>query len=172
MSTKLKAGDPLPSVGMRATDGYLLNLRSWVGKQPVLLLFFDSSTLKGEAARHGDAIMVALRDDHARLTQAGVAVAAISLDSEQGQSAYVEKHRLPFLLLSDERRSAVELLGIETKGAGGSTKVARPLAFVVGPDGVIRAVIDPIDAPSLVDRTIREVSKPIRPRTEEDSVGS
>ena len=28
MSTTLKVGDELPSVGLRATDGYLLNLRS------------------------------------------------------------------------------------------------------------------------------------------------
>ena len=30
MSVKLAVGDPLPSVGLRATDGYLLNLRTFV----------------------------------------------------------------------------------------------------------------------------------------------
>ena len=37
MSLKLAVGDPLPSVGLRATDGYLLNLRSFVTKQPAVI---------------------------------------------------------------------------------------------------------------------------------------
>ena len=48
---KVKIGDQIPSVGLRATDGYLLNLRSLVGKQPVILLFFGGPpTLKGTRA--------------------------------------------------------------------------------------------------------------------------
>ncbi|CAN5757686.1 hypothetical protein BH20CHL8_BH20CHL8_01280 [soil metagenome] len=42
MSIKVSAGDALPSVGLRATDGYLLNLRSFVTKQPSVLLFFGA----------------------------------------------------------------------------------------------------------------------------------
>ena len=42
MSLKLAVGDPLPSVGLRATDGYLLNLRSFVTKQPAVMLFFGA----------------------------------------------------------------------------------------------------------------------------------
>ena len=53
MSTKLTVGDQLPSVGLRATDGFLLNLRSYVTKQAAAFLFFGAPTLKGAARRRG-----------------------------------------------------------------------------------------------------------------------
>ena len=54
MSLKLGVGDPLPSVGLRATDGYLLNLRSFVTKQPaVLALLRGARPLSGAARRRG-----------------------------------------------------------------------------------------------------------------------
>ena len=43
----VNVGGPIPSVGLRASDGYLLNLRSFVGKQPVALLFFAAPTADG-----------------------------------------------------------------------------------------------------------------------------
>ncbi|MCC6619425.1 MAG: redoxin domain-containing protein [Chloroflexi bacterium] len=172
MSTRLKVGDALPSVGLRATDGYLLNLRSWVTRQPVLLLFFAGPSLSGEAERRGTEIVAALSEGYSRLRDVGIAAVAISVDSQVDQAAYASKLKLPFLLLSDERRSAVELLGIETKAANGNVNVARPVAMAVDHEGIIRAVIDPIDPPSLVDRAIRSILPPVRRTTEEASVAS
>ena len=37
----------MPSVGLRATDGYLLNLRTFVGKQPSVVVFFSGPSLHG-----------------------------------------------------------------------------------------------------------------------------
>jgi thioredoxin-dependent peroxiredoxin len=161
MTTKLSVGDPLPSVGLRATDGYLLNLRSFVTKQPVLLLFFGAPTLKGAGRRRGLKAIEALAEGHDRLREAGIAVAGVSTDSEQQQSAFATKHELPFLLLSDERRSAVGLLGIETVAEGENINVVRPVAVAVDRDGIMRAVIDPVEPDGLVDRTMRALSEPI-----------
>ena len=172
MSTKLTPGDPLPSVGLRATDGYLLNLRSFVTKQPVLLLFFGAPTLAGAGRRRGLKAIEALVKGYDRLREAGVAVTAISTDSEEQQTAFVDKHELPFLLLSDERRSAVNLLQIETLADGGNINVARPVALAVDRDGIIRAVIDPVDPDTLVDRTVGALSEPIPAVAEDASAGA
>jgi thioredoxin-dependent peroxiredoxin len=162
MSLKVKVGDQLPSVGLRATDGYLLNLRSFVTKQPALLVFFGGPTMPaGAARRRGLKAMDALAAGHERLREAGIAVAAISTDSEQQQTAFVAKHELPFLLLSDERRSAVNVLGVETVAEGANVNVAKPMALAVDADGSIRAILDPIDPDSLVDRAVRALSEPI-----------
>ena len=53
MSLKVDVGDPLPSVGLRATDGYLLNLRSFVTKQPAVIVFFGAPTATGAASGEG-----------------------------------------------------------------------------------------------------------------------
>jgi thioredoxin-dependent peroxiredoxin len=172
MSTRLKVGDALPSVGLRATDGYLLNLRSFVTKQPALLLFFGAPTLSGAARRRGLKAVEALAGGHMRLREAGIAVAGISTDSEQQQTEFVASHQLPFLLLSDERRSAVELLGIDTTADGANVNVAKPVAVAVDRDGVVRAAIDPVNPDTLIDAAMRALSEPIPAATEDASAGS
>ena len=172
MSMKLAVGDPLPSVGLRATDGFLLNLRSNVTKQPALILFFGAPTLSGAARRRGLKAIEALASGYERLREAGIAVVGISCDSEQQQIEFRAKHQLPFLLLSDERRSAVEMLGIDTVADGENVNVAQPVALAVDRDGVFRAIIDRIDPETLVDQAVRALSEPIPAAAEDASTGS
>lgn len=172
MSLKLAVGDPLPSVGLRATDGYLLNLRSFVTKQPVLILFFGAPTLKGAARRRGLKAIESLTAGKQPLHDAGVAVIAISCDSEQEQAEFVEKHELPFLLLSDERRSAVEMLGVETIADGENVNVAQPIAIAVDRDGILREIIERVEPGTLIDRAVRALSEPIPAAAQDAATGS
>ena len=167
MNLKVSVGDALPSVGLRATDGYLLNLRSFVTKQPALLLFFGSPTHTGAARRRGLKAIEGLAAGHDRLREAGIAVAAISTDSEQQQTDFAAKHSLPFLLLSDERRTAVAVLGVETVAVGENVNVASPVAIAVDREGIVRAVIDPVDPDSVADQAMRALSEPIPAATED-----
>lgn len=172
MSLKLAVGDPLPSVGLRATDGYLLNLRSFVTKQPAVTLFFGAPTLSGAGRRRGLKAIEALAKGYERLHEAGIAVVGVSCDSEEQQTKFVEEHRPPFLLLSDERRSAVEVLDIPTVADGENINVAQPVALVVDRDGIARAIIERVDPDALVDQVIQALSEPIPAAAEDASTGS
>lgn len=172
MNVKVSVGDALPSVGLRATDGYLLNLRSFVTKQPVLLLFFGAPTHTGAARRRGLKAIEGLAAGYERLREAGIAVAAVSTDSEQQQTDFAKKHELPFLLLSDERRTAVAVLGIETVAVGENVNVAAPVAVAVDREGIVRAIIDPVDPESIVDQAMRALSEPIPAATEDAPSGA
>jgi peroxiredoxin len=85
----------------------------------------------------------------------------VSTDSEEQQTAFSAKHELPFLLLSDERRTAVGLLRIETVAEGENVNVRRPVAIAVDRDGIIRDVVDPVDPEALVERAMRALSEPL-----------
>jgi peroxiredoxin len=172
MSLKLAVGDPLPSVGLRATDGYLLNLRSFVTKQPALILFFGAPTLSGAGRRRGLKAIEALAKGYERLHAAGIAVGGVSCDAEEQQTKFVEERQLPFLLLSDERRSAVEVLGIETVAEGENVNVVQPVALAVDRDGIVRAIIERVDPDALVDQVIQSLSEPIPAAAEDASTGS
>src|SRR5918996_5518130 len=161
MALTVKVGDPLPSVGLRATDGYLLNLRSFVTKQPAVFLFFGSPTMEGAARRRGLEAARGLAEDHDRLVEAGIAAVGVTCDSEEQQRDFVAKHQLPYLLFSDERRIAVELLGIPTVAKGNNVNVARPVAIVVDRDGIVRAIVDRVDPEGLGDRAIRAIPRPM-----------
>ncbi len=141
---QIAPGDAVPSIGLRATDGYLLNLRSWVGRMPAAVLFFAGPTAEGAARPLGDALARALALALPELQAAGIGAAGVTCDSEEQQKAYVAEHNLPFLLLSDERRSAVEALGIGLSGAEGNWNVATPLLVAVDETGVIKELfVDP-----------------------------
>ena len=156
---KVTIGDPVPSVGLRATDGYLLNLRSLVGKQPMILLFFGGPTLRGAARERGDALADALKDAHARLQKQGVAVIGVTTDNEQQQAAYVAELDLPYLLFSDERRIAVSQLGVPTTEVRGNVN-AEPTAFAVGIDGTILDIVEQAAPKGLVARLLEAIFPP------------
>jgi peroxiredoxin len=156
---KVKIGDQIPSVGLRATDGYVLNLRSLVGKQPVILLFFGGPTLKGAARERGDALAEALQEAHPRLTRQGVSIIGVTTDNEQQQAAYVKEQQLPYLLFSDERRIAVSQLGIHTTEVRGNIN-AEPTAFALGVDGTVLDIAEQAAPKGLVARLLEAIFPP------------
>ena len=156
---KVMIGDPIPSVGLRATDRYLLNLRSLVGKKPLILVFFGGPTLKGAARERGDAMAEALKEASTRLENQGVALIGVTTDNEQQQRAYVAELGLPYLLFSDERRIAVEVLGIPTTSERGNVN-AEPTAFAVGIDGTILDIVEHAAPKGLVARLLEAIFPP------------
>ena len=156
---KLDVGDPIPSVGLRATDGYLLNLRSFVGKQAAIFLFFAGPSLRGAARERGDALALALKNAHPRLTAAGVEPVGVTTDSEGQQAAYARELELPYLLFCDERRAAVDLLGVPVKVERGNTN-AEPTAFAVAADGTILDIVERAEPKGLVARLLEAITPP------------
>lgn len=155
---RVQAGDPIPSVGLRASDGYLLNLRSFVGKQPAVFVFFGAPTLSGQARETGDELVQALKRAHPRLTDAGIALVGITCDNEEQQKQYMEQQELPFLLFSDERRSAVDLLGVPTTVKGENYN-AVPTAFAVAVDGTVVDVVDNAGPKGLIARLMESIEE-------------
>jgi peroxiredoxin len=156
---RVRAGDPIPSVGLRATDGFLLNLRSFAGKQPAIIVFFAGPSLSGAGRERGDAMAEALKAAHARLERAGVALVGVTTDSETQQRAYVDTLALPFLLFCDERRTAAELLGVPLREVRGNIN-AQPTAFAVSREGEIVDIVEDAQPRGLIARLLESISPP------------
>jgi peroxiredoxin len=155
-SLAVKVGDPIPSIGLRATDGYLLNLRSWVGKTPVGLLFFTGPTAAGDAKKIGQSLARDLAAAVPRLTEAGVGVVGITADNERQQSEFASLLNLPFLLMSDERLIACQSLGVPVATKRGTTNVITPVLIGVDETGIIRGIFWDPD-PRLLVAVVLEV---------------
>ena len=152
-------GDQMPSVGLRATDGYLLNLRTFVGKRPSIVVFFAGPSLHSARREEGDAMARALADAYPRLQRSGIGLVAVTTDSERQQAEYVEALKLPYLLYCDERRTAVELLGIPTRSERGNVN-AEPTAFALAVDGTILDVVPRAEPRGLVARLLEAINPP------------
>lgn len=161
---RVAVGDQMPSIGLRASDGFLLNLRSFVTKQPVIFAFFGAPSLSGQQREAGDALAQALKAGHERISAAGVAVVGITCDNEEQQAEYIKEQELPFLLFCDERRSAVELLGVPTT-AKGENHNAAPTAFAVATDGTIVDIVENAQPRGLLARLLEAIAEHDRPST-------
>ncbi len=155
---KVHEGEQIPSVGLRATNGYLLNLRSFVGKQPAIFLFFEGPSVTDVVRERGDALARAMKEACPKLNDAGVALVGVSTDSQKQQAAYVAELELPFLLFCDERRSAVDLLGVPTVDDGGNINAA-PTAFAVAIDGTIVDIVEQVEPRGLVARLLESIQR-------------
>jgi peroxiredoxin len=156
---RVAVGDQLPSVGLRATDGYLLNLRTFVGKRPAIIVFFAGPSLRGAKRAQGDLMATTLAEAFPRLERAGVGLIAVTTDSERQQADYVAELELPYLLYSDERRAAVDLLGIPTRNERGNIN-AEPTALAVSIDGAVLDVVPRAEPRGLVARLLEAINPP------------
>jgi peroxiredoxin len=156
---KVRAGEMIPSVGLRASDGYLLNLRSFIGKQAVAYLFFAAPTAEGAQRRRGTGLAEAFAAAQQRLQAADIAVIGVSCDSEAQQAAWIAEHRIPYLLFSDERRSAMDLLGIPVSEEDGNFNVARPVVVVVNDAGRIVTILEDPDPEFAADIVLAAVRR-------------
>lgn len=152
-------GDQMPSVGLRATDGFLLNLRTYVDKRPSIIVFFAGPSVRGARRDAGDELARTLADAHPRLERGGIGLVAVTTDSERQQSEYVAQLKLPYLLYCDERRTAVELLGIPTRAERGNIN-AEPTAFALSVDGTILDVVPRAEPRGLVARLLEAINPP------------
>jgi peroxiredoxin len=151
----VQVGDPIPSIGLRATDGYLLNLRSWVGKSPVAHVFFAGPSLSGDARRNAEAMIRTIAGEIGRLDAAGVGVAGVTTDNERQQAEFATALDLPFLLLSDERQIATGALGIPVTDRRGNVNVTTPVVVAADEAGILRGVFPDPD-PRLLAAIILE----------------
>ncbi|MBP7867628.1 MAG: peroxiredoxin [Acidobacteria bacterium] len=131
-STLLKPGDPAPAFSLKDGEGKTHTLAGYKG-QVVALYFYPKDDTPGCTAQACN-----LRDNWARLKERGVVVLGVSFDGAASHKAFAAKYNLPFPLLSDTGKSLASACGI------GGTPYARRVTFLVGPDGRVLDVIDPV----------------------------
>jgi len=83
----------------------------------------------------------------------------VTCDNERQQTDWIAEHRWPYLLYSDERRSAVERLGIPLTASGRNYNVARPVFLIVGQDGLLDAIILDPESEYVVDIVLAAVRR-------------
>jgi peroxiredoxin Q/BCP len=74
------------------------------------------------------------RDSYEDFRDAGAVVVGVSGDSDESHQRFAEKHRLPFLLVSDGDGSLAAAFGVK-KSLG---LIPARVTFVIDPEGVVR----------------------------------
>ncbi len=121
-----------PDFTLPSHSGEEVSLRDFVGKRKAMVLFFypkdDTPGCTKEAC--------AFRDGYEQFGTLGVEVIGVSSDSVRSHQRFVEKHDLPFVLLSDEGGEVRKLYGVpNTLGL-----FPGRITYVIDEEGVVRHV--------------------------------
>ena len=129
----ITAGTPAPDFSLEDKDGNTVTLSSFRGGR-VVLYFYPKDNTPG-CTRQACAFAGA----YSEFKRLGVTVIGISRDSTASHQKFAEKHSLPFILLSDPERQAIEAFGVwqEKKNYGKVSMGVVRSTFIIDKNGII-----------------------------------
>ena len=133
----LEIGTKAPAFTLPDKDGSLVSLSDFAGRK-VVLYFYPRDNTPG-CTRQACAFASAYEE----FKSINAVVIGISKDSVTSHQKFAEKHGLPFILLSDPERAAIEAYGVwqEKKNYGKVSMGVVRSTFVIDENGVIEKVM-------------------------------
>ena len=133
----LAIGDKAPQFTLSDKDGNPVSLSDFLGKR-VVLYFYPKDNTPG-CTRQACAFAGA----YALFGQKNAVVIGVSRDSVASHKRFAEKNSLPFILLSDPERSAIEAYGVwqEKKNYGKVSMGVVRSTYIIDEQGVIVRVM-------------------------------
>ena len=133
----LQIGMQAPDFTLSDKDGRPVTLSAFRGKR-VVLYFYPKDNTPGCTRQ-----ACAFAAQYEAFQSADIEVIGISKDSVASHAKFAEKYDLPFILLADPDRVAIEAYGVwqEKKMAGKLGMGVVRTTFIINEDGVITAVM-------------------------------
>lgn len=150
----LNVGDFAPNFTLTDKDGRTVSLSDYRGKKTVLY-FYPKDNTPG-CTRQARAFAAAYEDFKSR----DVAVIGISRDSVASHLKFAEKYSLPFVLLSDPERLAIEAYGVwqEKKLYGKTSFGVVRTTFIIGEDGRIEKIMPKVKPDTNASEILAELN--------------
>ena len=133
----LTIGTQAPNFTLFDKNGNAVSLSDFLGKR-IVLYFYPKDNTPG-CTRQACAFAGAYKEFEAR----DVVVIGISRDSVASHQKFAEKYELPFILLSDPDRQAIEAYGVwqEKKNYGKVSMGVVRSTYIIDAEGKIEAVM-------------------------------
>ena len=132
----VKVGDVAPDFSAASSAGTTVRLKDEVGISPIVLYFYPKDDTPGCTKE-----ACGIRDNFAAFRKLNATVFGISYDSVESHKKFVEKYKLPFLLLSDPDKSIAKAYGAD------GFIVPKRMTFIIDQSGKI-AWMNPSVTPS------------------------
>ncbi len=147
---KVRVGDPAPNFTLPSQTGNTVSLSDFIGKKVIILYFYPKDDTPGCTTE-----ACAFRDSYEDFKDAGAEVIGVSSDSEESHRRFAEKHRLPFILLSDGNGAVRKRYGVPaTFGL-----LPGRVTYVIDKQGIVRHIFSSQFAP---ERHIAEAIKTLQ----------
>jgi peroxiredoxin Q/BCP len=130
---KVEVGDPLPDFTLMNEDGDPVRLLDHRGR-PVILFFYPKDFTPGCTKE-----VCAFRDKYADFHQYEATIFGISNDSPRSHRRFIDRHHLPFSLLTDRGNRLRKALGVPGKLFG---LLPGRTTYIIDKDGMIEHIFD------------------------------
>ena len=141
--THLKIGDSAPAINSVDQNGNTITLDQFKGSK-VVLYFYPKDMTPGCTVQSCN-----LRDNYKMLLEKGYVVLGCSADSPARHVKFIEKHDLPFSLISDESESkqVVNDYGVwgPKKFMGKEYDGISRTTFIIDEKGIIEDIIEKVN---------------------------
>jgi len=136
----IKEGDLAPDIQLETDAGEPFDLHTLRGKK-VVLFFYPKASTPGCTVEACE-----FRDTFKKFEKKGVVVLGISKDTPKAQTGFKQKQRLPFTLLCDVDKKAVEDYGVwkEKNMYGKKVMGIERTTFVIDEQGRIQKVFSKV----------------------------
>ena len=152
----IKVGTKAPQFSLPDKNGNMVALSDFLGKK-VVLYFYPKDNTPGCTKQ---ACAFALRNTE--IESRNAVVVGISKDSVNSHLNFANKYNLPFVLLSDTERVAIEQYGVwqEKKMCGKVGMGVVRTTFVIDENGVVQAVMPKVKPDTNAEEILALLDKP------------
>jgi len=134
----LKLGAKAPDFNLPDQDGTMHSLKEQKGKW-FLLYFYPKDDTPGCTVE-----ACTIRDNYSAFKKAGIVVLGVSADSVKKHAKFAEKYKLPFTLLADEEKVAINAYDVwaKKKFMGREYMGILRNSFLINPEGKIAKIYE------------------------------
>tara|TARA_B100001939_G_scaffold38732_1_gene30130 strand:- start:555 stop:1010 length:456 start_codon:yes stop_codon:yes gene_type:complete len=149
--SKLNIGDKAPEINAVDQNGNQITLDQYKGKK-VVLYFYPKDMTPGCTAQSCN-----LSDNYTLLQKNGYNVIGVSCDSIKRHQKFIEKHSLPFNLISDEDQKVVNDYGVWQlkKFMGREYMGIVRTTFLIDENGKIENIIEKVNTKDHTSQIIK-----------------
>ena len=126
-----KVGDRAPDFSAAASDGTTVKLKDVVGKGNIVLYFYPKDDTPGCTKE-----ACGIRDTFDKFKGLNATVFVVSFDSVESHKKFIEKYKLPFVLLADTDKKIAKAYGV----ADDSSPAAARVTFIINKEAKIAFV--------------------------------
>ena len=132
----LQEGDRAPDFSLVADNGQAVSLKGFRGRQ-VVLYFYPKDMTPGCTLE-----ACSFRDEYAAIRRAGAEILGVSFDSTDRHKKFKGQYKLPFLLLTDEKKEVATAYGIYKRKSlyGRIFKGIERTTFIIDAEGKIKKI--------------------------------
>ncbi len=139
--SKLKEGRKAPDFKLMASNGKEVSLKDFKGKERVVLYFYPKDDTPGCTVE-----ACGFRDQYQKVETQDAVVFGVSPDGVESHNKFIQKFKLPFILLADEAKEVCKKYGVWVKKSmyGRDYMGVARTTFIIGKNSSIEKIYEKV----------------------------